>query len=59
QSGDTVRTIETHIFDFADDIYGQDLSIELLSRLRNERRFASLEELQAQLHRDKEELIKN
>jgi FAD synthase len=54
-----VRTIETHIFDFADDIYGQDLSIELLSRLRNERRFASLEELQAQLHRDKEELIKN
>lgn len=56
QTGDTARTIETHIFDFSDDIYGQDLTVEFLARLRDERRFASLDELKAQLQRDKEEL---
>jgi riboflavin kinase/FMN adenylyltransferase len=53
QPGGISRIIETHIFRFADDIYGQDLTVEFLARLRDERRFASLEELQAQLQRDK------
>jgi riboflavin kinase/FMN adenylyltransferase len=53
QPGDTSRTIETHILRFSDDIYGQDLGIEFLERIRDERRFASLEELQTQLQRDK------
>jgi riboflavin kinase/FMN adenylyltransferase len=57
QPGDTARTIETHILNFSDDIYGQDLTIEFLSRLRDERRFASLEELQAQLQRDKAHVL--
>ncbi len=39
------RTIETHIFDFAQDIYGCDLVVEFVARLRDERRFASAEEL--------------
>ncbi|MDR3133440.1 MAG: bifunctional riboflavin kinase/FAD synthetase [Prevotellaceae bacterium] len=56
QPGDTSRTIETHIFNFSDDIYGQDLSIEFLKRIRDERRFSSLEELKAQLQRDKESM---
>ena len=60
QTGDMARTIETHILHFSDDIYGQDLTVEFLSRLRDERRFASLDELKAQLQRDREELgIKN
>ena len=54
QTGDMARTIETHILRFSDDIYGQDLTIEFLSRLRDERRFASLDDLKTQLQHDRE-----
>jgi len=47
-----IRTIETHIFDFDEDIYGQDLTIELITRIRDERRFGSLDELKVQLRLD-------
>ena len=43
------RTIETHILDFDQDIYGLDLRIEFCARLRDERRFDSLELLKRQL----------
>ena len=45
-------TIETHILDFDQDIYGLDLRIEFFARLRSERRFASLELLGGQLAQD-------
>ena len=48
------RTIETHILDFDEDIYGLDLRIEFCERLRDERRFDSLELLKAQLARDRQ-----
>lgn len=47
------QTIETHFFDFNNDLYGQNLKIELLQRLRDEQKFNSVEELQSQLHIDK------
>jgi riboflavin kinase/FMN adenylyltransferase len=50
-AGDSV-TVETHIFDFDADIYGQSIKIELVERLRRERRFASLDELKEQIGRD-------
>jgi riboflavin kinase/FMN adenylyltransferase len=43
------RTIETHILDFDQEIYGLDLDIEFCARLRDERRFDSLERLKEQL----------
>ncbi|MBQ8461752.1 MAG: riboflavin biosynthesis protein RibF [Bacteroidales bacterium] len=46
-------TIETNIFDFDEDIYGLDIRITFLARIRDERRFASLEELKEQLLQDK------
>ena len=46
------RTIETHILDFDEDIYGLDLRIEFCARLREERRFDSLDALKAQLRLD-------
>lgn len=49
------RTIETNIFDFNDDIYGLDLRINFIARLRDEHRFASLEELRAQLEADRKQ----
>ena len=48
------RTIETHILDFDQDIYGLDISVEFCERLRDEKRFGSLELLKAQLEQDRE-----
>ena len=47
------RTIETHILDFDQEIYGLDLDIEFCARLRAERRFDSLEQLKEQLYIDR------
>ena len=48
------KTIETHILDFNEDIYGICITVTFLERLRDERRFPSLAELTAQLARDEE-----
>jgi len=45
-------TVETFILDFDEDIYGQELRIDLLRRLRSEMRFDTVDELIAQMHRD-------
>lgn len=44
---------EAHIFDFAGDLYGRSIRVHIVTRLRDERRFSSLDELKAQLERDK------
>ncbi len=46
------RTLEAHLFDFAGQLYGQRVRLTWLHRLRDIRRFASAEELVAQLARD-------
>ncbi len=48
------ETIEVHFFNFNKDIYDQSLTIELLKRLRDEQKFASVEALKNQLEKDKE-----
>ena len=40
---------EAHLLDFAEDLYGQTLSVELVGFLRREQKFASLEALKAQI----------
>ena len=49
---DNNKTIEMHIFDFDQDIYGTALRIEFLDRLRDERKFESVDALIAQLRKD-------
>ena len=49
-SGRTV--VETHVFDFDRDLYGQTVRISFVQRLRDERAFASLDELRAQIEAD-------
>lgn len=51
------QTIETHFFDFNKNLYGKNLKIELLQRLRDEQKFSSVEELQSQLHIDKKNAL--
>ena len=46
-------TVETNIFDFDEDIYGLDITIRFIRRIREEKRFPSLAELKAQLLEDK------
>jgi riboflavin kinase / FMN adenylyltransferase len=45
-------SFEAHLFDTELDLYGQELRLHLVGRLREERKFASLEELVAQIGRD-------
>ena len=52
--GGTFPTIETHILDFDEDIYGLPLTITFLRRLRDEIHFPSLEALKQQLILDRE-----
>ena len=52
--GGSFTTIETHILDFDEDIYGLPLTITFLHRLRDEVHFPSLEELKAQLEKDRD-----
>jgi riboflavin kinase/FMN adenylyltransferase len=48
----TVPTVEAHILDFEGDIYGKSLKLELVKRLRPERRFPGLDALKAQIAAD-------
>lgn len=50
--GDNPVAVEAHIFDFAEDVYGEQLEISFLSRVRPERRFASVELLKRQMEED-------
>ena len=50
------RTIETHIFDFDEDIYGLDIKVTFIKKVRDEVRFASLDELKTQLETDKQNI---
>ncbi|MCM1401574.1 MAG: riboflavin biosynthesis protein RibF, partial [Bacteroides sp.] len=45
-------TIEAHIFGLDTEIYSRKVELEFVSRMRSERRFASLAELQKQLAAD-------
>jgi riboflavin kinase / FMN adenylyltransferase len=49
------RQIETNLFDFSGDLYGQTIDVEIYERLRGDAVFAGLDELVAQLHRDEDD----
>lgn len=49
----TNKTIELNIFDFEEDIYGEQIQIQLLHYIRAERKFESIEFLKEQLVKDK------
>lgn len=50
--GEGQKTVETHILDYKGDLYGKELNVGFVEKLRNEERFASAEELQAQIQKD-------
>ncbi|MDX1766358.1 MAG: bifunctional riboflavin kinase/FAD synthetase [Candidatus Saccharimonadales bacterium] len=44
--------LEVHLFDFADDLYGESLRVELVAFIRPEQKFAGIEELKIQIQTD-------
>jgi riboflavin kinase/FMN adenylyltransferase len=44
--------VEAHLLDFSGDLYGQELEVALIGKLRDEQKFPSLDELKAQIARD-------
>ncbi|MDD2767680.1 MAG: bifunctional riboflavin kinase/FAD synthetase [Methylococcus sp.] len=50
--GSRKAMLETHLFDFAGDLYGRRVEVRLHHKLRDEMRFASLDDLKAQIARD-------
>jgi riboflavin kinase/FMN adenylyltransferase len=49
-------TIEVNLFDFSDDIYGHDLTLYFVDRVRDEMKFADLEALKNQISLDKQRI---
>jgi riboflavin kinase/FMN adenylyltransferase len=52
------RSIEVHIFDFEEDIYGQEITLIFRKWLRDEEKFASLEQLTEQMKLDRDNTLK-
>jgi riboflavin kinase/FMN adenylyltransferase len=46
------RTVEVYILDYHGDLYGQELRIDIVERLRDEKQFGSAEELKKQMTED-------
>ncbi len=51
--GEHPQTLEVHILDYKGDLYGKEITVEFIERLRDERRFENEEELKRQLEEDK------
>ena len=51
-AGDREPSIETYVFDFDGDLYGDVLRVRFLHRIRDEKKFGGIEELKAQIERD-------
>ncbi len=47
--------VEPHLIDFDGDLYGKELRLAFIARLRGEKRFPAMEDLIAQMHRDVDE----
>ncbi len=54
----TVPVVEAHLLDFDGDLYGKSLEVIFLTRIRDERRFDSLDALVARIEEDRRELLR-
>jgi riboflavin kinase / FMN adenylyltransferase len=50
--GGTVPLLEAHVFDFDGSLYGRELEVEFVAKIRDEEKFADLDSLVRQMHRD-------
>ncbi len=60
--GDAMLSLEVHILDFSGDVYGKNVTVRFIDRLRDEKKFAGVEELTRQISLDVErarEILRN
>jgi riboflavin kinase/FMN adenylyltransferase len=50
--GEGERTVETHLLNYQGDLYGKEIRVEFVQKLRNEQRFPSSEDLKIQIEED-------
>ena len=50
--GSSRYLLEVHLFDFAREVYGQHVDVEFVERIRDEKKFASFEQLRKQIEHD-------
>ncbi len=51
---DPAPFLETHLFGFSEDLYGEEISVDFIDWIREERRFSNVEELKRQILMDSE-----
>lgn len=49
---DHIFTIEVHLLDFNNDLYGQDIRVNFIKRIRDEKKFSNIDELAGQIKKD-------
>lgn len=55
--GDQLPSIETFVFDFDGDLYGEVLRVRFLHRIRDERKFGGIDELKSQIQKDSDRAL--
>jgi riboflavin kinase / FMN adenylyltransferase len=55
---DAESKVETHLIDFDDDLYGRTIRVRVLHRLRGEKKFSGIDELRAQIARDRNRAVR-
>lgn len=55
-SNSGIIRLETYIFDFDGDLYGENITVSLIDRVRGERKFDNIQELSEQLAKDKQKV---
>ena len=54
--GEGEKTVETHLLNYKGDLYGKDIRVEFVQKLRDEQRFSSSEALKVQIEKDVREV---
>ena len=49
---DNIYTVEVHIIDFSRQIYGENIRVNFVARIRDEKKFSGIDELSGQIQRD-------
>jgi riboflavin kinase/FMN adenylyltransferase len=50
-------TVEAHLFDFSGNLYGEEITIQFLEKIREEKKFSGIDELKTQLEKDRVEIL--
>jgi riboflavin kinase/FMN adenylyltransferase len=50
--GGVQTLLEVHVFDFSSDLYGREIEVEFVAKLRDEENYPTLDALVEQIHRD-------